>query len=183
MARFDLAAKGRVAIVIPRLHSRRMNGDAERVYYGLIRATGQHHAVAVIPAGEWSHLLRSDGSVTELTERPAILSNSILTAAEIVSIASGINNPAPGLMIARYDPDDAPSVINIDHYTAIENLPAHSIYPTALQKANVSDSDELRAALSQHVFLVKEDPDPEMHWVADFPQIFLEGRKKYFPFR
>ncbi len=158
-----------------------MNGDFARVYYGLIRATGQHHSVAVIPANEWSQLLRPDGSVTELTERPSILSNPVLSAAEIVSIASGISNPSPGLMIARYDPNDAPTVINIDQYTAIENLPRHSIYQSALQKANVPDSPELRASLSQHVFFVKEHPDPQMHWVADFPKIFLDGLKKNNP--
>lgn len=158
-----------------------MISDVQRVYYGLIRATGQCHSVAVVPVAEWAHLVRSDGSVTELTERPEILSNPILSAAEIVSIASGINNHNPGLMIARYDPKDAPTVINIDKYTAIENLPAHPIYKAALQKANLSDSDDLREVLKQNVFLVKEKPDPQIHWVEDFPKIFIDGRKKNAP--
>ena len=84
-------------------------------------------------------------------------------------------------MIARYDPTDAPTIINIDRYTAIEKLPEHPIYRTALLKANVVDSKELQAALIQHVFLVKEKPDPQMHWVDDFPQIFLDGRRKNGP--
>jgi hypothetical protein len=134
-----------------------------------------------MPSVEWSNLLRPDGSVTELTERPSILSNQVLSAAEIVSIASGIANASPGLMIARYDPNDATTVINIDRYTAIENLSKHPIYQSALQKAGVNDSTELRATLSQHVFLVKEKPDPQLHWVADFPQIFLDGLKKDKP--
>jgi hypothetical protein len=110
-----------------------MNPDQQRLYYGLIHATGDNRSVAVLPKSEWSQLLRSDGSVTELTQRPSIISNPVLQAAEIASIASGIANPSPGLMVARYDPDDAPSVINVDRYTAIEDLPAHPIYPRALK--------------------------------------------------
>jgi hypothetical protein len=166
-----------------RLEIPSVNNDAERVYYGLVRATGEQHSVAVLPAVEWSNLLRPDGSVTELTERPSILSNQVLSAVEIVSIASGIANASPGLMIARYDPDDAPTVINIDRYTAIENLPEHPIYQTVLQKGGVIDSAELRATLSRHVFLVKEKADPQLHWVEDFPQIFLDGLKKNNPLR
>lgn len=161
--------RGRVAPV---------NSEVEKVYYGLIRATSQQHSVVVVPAQDWARLLRPDGSVTELAERPEVLSNPVLTAAEIVSIASGICNASPGMMIARLDPKDAPTVINVDQYTAIEKLPEHPIYPTALARANVTDSLELRQALTQHIFVVKERPDPQMHWVAEFPEIFLAGRRK-----
>ena len=155
-----------------------MNPDQQRLYYGLIHATGDNRSVAVLPKSEWSQLLRSDGSVTELTQRPRIISNPVLQAAEIASIASGIANPSPGLMVARYDPDDAPSVINVDRYTAIEDLPAHPIYPRALQIAGASDTPEMRASLKDFVFVVKEDPDPNFHWFQDFPKIFLDGSKK-----
>jgi hypothetical protein len=144
----------------------------------MVHATGQNHSVAVLPKGEWSHLLRPDGSVTELTQLPSIISNPVLKTAEIVSIASGIANPNPGLMVARYDPNDAPSVINVDQYTAIEDLAAHPIYPKALQIAGVCDTHEIRASLKDFVFVVKEEPDPNFHWFQVFPQIFIDGLKK-----
>lgn len=155
-----------------------MNPDQQRLYYGLIHATGDSRSVAVLPRSEWANLVRVDGSVTELRQLPSIISNPVLKAAEIVSIASGIANASPGLMVARYDPHDAPSVINVDRYTAIEDLSAHPIYPQALQIAGVSDSSEIRDSLKDYVFVVKEKPDPKFHWFEDFPKIFIEGLKK-----
>ena len=153
----------------------------ERVYYGLVRATGDNRSVAVFSAAAWKQLVNDDGSVTELTERPEVLSNPVLSASEIVSIASGNANASPGMMIARHDPKDAPTEINIDKYTVIEDLASHPIYTEVLKKANVPDSDVLRAALANNVYIVKEKPDPAIHWVADFPKIFLEAKKKKPP--
>jgi hypothetical protein len=131
----------------------------------------------ILPASEWSQLLRPDGSVTELSQLPGALSDPVLRAKEIVSIASGIANPTPGLMVARLDLKDAPTVINIDKYSAIENLALHPIYPRVLQIAGLDDTPEIRTTLKNHVFVVKENPDGD-HWVEDFPKIFLNGLKK-----
>jgi hypothetical protein len=152
-----------------------MNTDATRVHYGLVHATGKKHSVAILPKSEWSRLLRSDGGITELVNLPRVLSNAELRAAEIVSIASGIANPSPGLMIARYDPNDAPNVINVDRYTVIENLVEHPIYFRTLSIAGVSDTPEIRDSLRNCVFFVKEQPDPNFHWFQDFPKLFTEA--------
>ena len=78
--------------------------------------------------------------------------------------------------VLRYDPVDAPYILNLDHYTIIENLHNHEIYSEALKVALIHDSPELRYELQNNIFIIKEPPN-DNHWMTDFPNYILNALK------
>ena len=122
-------------------------------------------------------LVRHDGKVTELEALPVAVDHPSLAASTIVAIASGIAVLQPGMDILRYDAKDAPYVINLDHYTIIENLHLHDIYPEALKVAKLEDTPQLRWELQNNVYVIKEPPN-DNHWLTEFPQFVLNAQKK-----
>jgi hypothetical protein len=126
---------------------------------------------------DWHRLVRPDGKITELEQLPAAINNPQLAASTLTAVASGIAIPQPGMDVLRYDLEDKPYVINLDHYTIIENLHLHDIYPEALRVARLDDTADLRYQLQNKIYVIKEPPN-ENHWMQDFPQYVLEALKR-----
>lgn len=149
--------------------------DIKKVCYILRRIEGK--SVHVIDKNDWHDLLRNDGTITELNDQPPPLGNPELKACTITTLASGICNPDPGIDVLRYDEDDAPKVINIDHYTVIENFESHPDYEKILSTAGIDDDVGLSAELNRKVFIIKEPP-MDNHHMEEFPEFIEKARFK-----
>ncbi len=149
--------------------------DVIRVYYTLRKVEGK--SVHILDKGEWHRLLRSDGTVTELEDLPPHMNSPELKACTITTLASGICNPDPGIDVLRYDEDDAPRVINIDHYIVIENFDRHPEYEHVLSLAGIDDDKDIRDELNSKVFVIKQPPGAN-HQVEDFPDFVEKARFK-----
>ena len=134
-------------------------------------------SISSITKAEWTSLVHSDGSLTELKEIPSSLNNPVLKASTIVAVASGIIVPNPGMDILRYHEKDMPQCINLDHYTIIENLPLHPMYNRILKSAKIDDTDEIKIKLSNNVWIVKEPPN-NYHWMHEFTEHILKAKIK-----
>ena len=146
----------------------------DRVNFALNRI--ENKSVAAMGSADWYRLVRSDGRITELEELPKAISNPKLAASTLTVVASGIAVAQPGMDVLRYDPVDAPYILNLDHYTIIENLHNHEIYSEALKVASIQDSPELRYELQNNIFIIKEPPN-DNHWMTDFPNYILNALK------
>ena len=100
-----------------------------------------------------------------------------LAASTIVAVASGVANPDPGCDVLRHDPADMPFIINLDHYSIIENLHLHDVYHEVLKVARIEETQELRFELQNSVYVIKEPPN-DYHWLQEFPQFVLEAKKR-----
>jgi hypothetical protein len=152
--------------------------NIQRVHYALHKIEAK--SVVTFDHSDWGRLVRADGTLTELEELPGPFNNPKLNASTLVAVASGMAVAQPGMDILRYDPGDEPFIINLDHYTIIENIHAHEIYPEALRVAGLKDSSELRFELQNNIYVIKEPPN-EHHWLTDFPQHVLEAKLKWKP--
>lgn len=147
----------------------------DRIYYAVRKI--ENKSVATVGYGDWMRLVRPDGEITELEALPAGINHPSLAASTIVAVASGIVVAQPGMDVFRYDAKDTPYVINLDHYTIIENLHLHDVYPEALKVAHLDDTPELRWELQNNVYVIKEPPN-DNHWLTEFPKYVLEAKKK-----
>ncbi|MBK1830778.1 hypothetical protein JIN77_08575 [Verrucomicrobiaceae bacterium R5-34] len=146
------------------------------IYYALNYI--KNKSVASMAYGDWARLVRDDGAITELAELPQAIANPKLEASTLVSVASGIAVPDPGMDVLRYDRKDDPYFINLDHYKIIENLQEHEIYPEVLHVAGMADSAELRYEFQNNIYVIKEPPNNN-HWLEDFPQHVLKAKMKF----
>jgi hypothetical protein len=149
--------------------------EITRLYYAIQKI--QNKSVATMGYADWARLVRSDGKLTELEALPEAINNPNLAASTLVAVASGIAVAQPGMDVLRYDPRDAPYIVNLDHYTIIENLHCHEIYYEALDVAKISDTPQLRYELQNNIYVIKEAPN-DNHWLKDFPSYVLEAKKK-----
>lgn len=120
-------------------------GDQARIVFSAIRVLGR--SVAVYARREWYRAINASGEPTILASAPYPTAAVAHHAAVVAIAGSGIENPDPGLDVVRYDAHDWPKVINIDHYTVIENLPAHPQFTSILSMARVGGSPELEDLL------------------------------------
>jgi hypothetical protein len=146
-----------------------------------IRYMFQHiekHSVITIMRGEWEKLVRDDGEPTHLEALPVKLS-AVAKQAEVVAIAaSGMSNQLSGIDVVRKDIADAPYIYNTDHYTVIEHLPAHSLYPNLLRKVGITDSVDLRSTLESWVWLIGPERIDGVHWATEIPAHVKNAKKK-----
>jgi hypothetical protein len=150
----------------------------DRIYYALNKI--EDKSVATMGYADWRRLVRPDGRLTELEELPSAINNQFLAATTITAVASGIAVPQPGMDVLRYDVRDGPYVINLDHYTIIENIHLHDVYSEALRVAKLEDTPQLRWELQNSVYVIKEPPN-ENHWMKDFPGYVLDALKRCGP--
>lgn len=148
----------------------------DKIYYVLRNI--EDKPVSMMGYADWFRLIRPDGNVTELVELPEAINNPSLNAATIVATASGIVNPTPGIDVFRYDQNDDPYVINMDHYTVIENFHMHDDYPKVLEMADIEDTQELKWELQNYIYIIKNPPIEDQHWFKDFPEFVLQAKKK-----
>lgn len=116
----------------------------------------------------WMRLVDPGGQPTELNAPPGPLEGVTGDACYFVCAASGIINPDPGIDVLRLDEDDAPHIINVDHYKVIERLSKHDAYLDICGQAGLADSPELRERLDELVFIVGPQR-PDDHWCKDIP--------------
>lgn len=147
----------------------------DRVYFALHRI--ENKSVASFGFADWYRMVRPDGTVTELEQLPPTIQNPGLAASTVVAVASGVANFDPGCDVLRYDPVDAPFVLNLDHYRVVENLHLHDVYPEVLKIAKIDDTPELRFELQNNVYVIKEPPN-DYHWLKDFPEFVLNAKKR-----
>jgi len=98
-------------------------------------------------------------------------------AANVMTAGSGIYNPSPGIDVVRYDPNDAPYIYNIDHYTVIELIASTSLYQKALKIARIEENEELNEYIQSHVFVVGPFREGN-HWVEEIPIQIREAKLK-----
>jgi hypothetical protein len=147
----------------------------DRIYFALRRI--EEKSVVSFGYADWCRMVRADGTVTELEQLPPSIQNPSLAASTIVAVASGVANPDPGCDVLRHDPADMPFIINLDHYSIIENLHLHDVYHEVLKVARIEDTQELRFELQNSVYVIKEPPN-DYHWLQEFPQFVLEAKKR-----
>jgi len=148
----------------------------DKIYFSLKHVSNK--SVVSMSREDWTKLVRDDGGVTELEGLPREVNNAGLRASLLVVVASGIENHDPGIDIFRHDPSDKPFVVNMDHYTVIENLQEHDVYSDVLRIAGVDDCPEIRSELKDKVYIVKDPPIENRHWFKDFPEFVLNAKKK-----
>jgi len=147
----------------------------DRIEFALEHVTDK--SVMTIESVDWRNLVTSDGAPTEIIETSPPLTALMSMATRVITAGSGIFNPDPGIDVVRYDRKDAPYIYNIDHYTVIENFPNHPQYQRALAVAGVEDSQELRQALLEHVFVVGPY-QLDHHWVEEIPEQIKNAKRK-----
>jgi hypothetical protein len=151
--------------------------NARRVIFSAGNFLGVN--VMSIPRDEWHEMVNLDGSPTRLQKAPTPLKEVERQAMVVAITASGVNNCSPGIDVLRLDAKDAPYIYNKDHYTAVETITLHSGYPTFLQHAGVTDTDELRDELNKKVYVIKNDPSEfDDHWCLEVPDQVRNAKPK-----
>lgn len=152
-----------------------MTAEVERVKYAVQRVNDRR-SVHWIPRGDWETLVREDGEPT-IVETCTLMDAVSREAQVVMGAASGVINNDPGMDIVRLDPQDAPRIYNVDHYTAIENLADHSSFGDILRIAGVDDTKALRDELSQYVHLVSPDKS-KPHQFEIVPEHIRHARRR-----
>ena len=138
----------------------------------------QGHSVTILSIDDWSELVHNTGETTRLEVVPTPLSGIMSASSRVAAAGSGILNPTPGIDVIRRDPGDAPRIYNVYHYTVIENLPQHTMYPEVLRVAGVADSAEMRASLIENVYIVGPEKIEGVHHVEELPDHIREASGK-----
>lgn len=99
------------------------------------------------------------------TPMASIAQTSSLIACTAQRVATGL----PTVKIYRDDPQDAPTPINVDTYSVIENITERSDFADIVKAASTKDDSNLRQYLSERVYFVKRKAGPD-HWLAELPR-------------
>jgi hypothetical protein len=149
--------------------------DFERIRFAMCHV--QENSVVVFEREQWYRLIRATGEPTRLEYPPEPIAG-VMNEAVVVAVAgSGQENPNPGLDIVRRDAKDDPYIYNKDHYPVVEDLPSLPRYKDFLSIARVTDSEGLRTALRDHVFIVGPEKG-EGHWVEEVPEQIRNAKPK-----
>ncbi len=147
----------------------------DRLHYALEKVTDK--SVFIIERSEWERIIDNNGEPIKLRKVPASISGLTSMASIVMAAGSGIYNPSPGIDIVRSDPNDAPYVFNIDHYTVFENFTYASHYQDTLRVARIEESEELNIFIQSHVFVVGPYQQDD-HWVEEIPIHIREAKYK-----
>ena len=98
------------------------------------------------------------------TPMASITQKSSLIACTAHRIVDGL----PVVTIYRDDPKDAPTPINVDNYTVIEDITQRRDFGDIVKAATTEDDSNLRQHLSERVYLVKSKPGND-HWLPELP--------------
>ncbi len=151
--------------------------DVRRIIFAAEHVLGRD--VMSMRRQDWLNMIHSDGSPTLLNEAPDPCQGVMHDAMVVAVAASGNVNPDPGFDIARYDPDDAPHIFNIDHYQVFERFQQHGHYQRILGLAGVGDSARLQDTLDDNVFIIKrEAAETADHWSKQLPHRINIARHK-----
>ena len=101
---------------------------------------------------------------TEATPVAGVESDGAL----IASVAAQGSKGDVRVSIYRHDPKDAPTEVNVDHYTVLTNLASNPRLAEIANAASTSLNPNLTQHLQNNVFWVKEDKGDD-HWLAEVP--------------
>lgn len=146
-----------------------------RIAYALGHLRGT--SVFAMPKEEWRALIHHSGEPTVLDDLPDDLAAVREQALYLGAAGSGEMNPTPGIDVVRHDPGDAPTVINIDHYTVIENLPDHDQYEKVLSTCGFPSDPNLGDTLRDYVFVCGPERS-ENHWCETIPEHIANARHR-----
>ena len=85
-------------------------------------------------------------------------------ATVVAATAHCISSSGVEVAIYRYDPNDV-KPYNKDLYSVWEDLPSHSCYHSIVAAASTEDNENLRAFLSNNVFIVSQSKKGD-HWLS-----------------
>ena len=116
---------------------------------------------------QWEQFRVQDHPVSTNVERTPmrrVASDASVAAA----FARNCSEQTSEIVIWRYDEKDQPTPLNSDRYTVWKDLPSHHSYKQMVSAASTEDNENLRQALRENVYIVKEAPG-EDHWMAKLP--------------
>ena len=113
----------------------------------------------------WKELkLQEDKPVLmDVSQTP--MSGVVRDALVVAAVAQRTSTATARISIYRYDPEDAPTDYNVDHYEVWEDLPSYHDYEEIVLAASTQDDDNLRGFMQGNVFIVKEKPGKD-HWLS-----------------
>jgi len=98
------------------------------------------------------------------TPMASVAQTSSLLACTAHRMASGL----PIVNIYRSDPKDAPTPVNKDTYSVIEDITQRDDFGDIIKAASTQEDPNLRQYLSERIYLVKRNPGPD-HWLTELP--------------
>ena len=125
-------------------------------------------SVLIMPRTDWEALQVCSTEPVQIDIRSTPMAAVATDAVVMAAMAYRLSSKTAQIEIFRYDPSDAPTSINKDSYSVIEDVLHRPDYPTIVNRASTSDNDNLRCFLSEHVFLIKEEPGND-HWLKNLP--------------
>ncbi len=147
-------------------------GDAKQRY---IYALGHHKdkSIFAVHKDEWQNNYLPTGyncTATAYFGEPPSELREVCKDATVVGIELSLSDDEPKpLNIVRLDSTDAPMIFNRDQYQVYQSPCLATSYPVVVTKYGITDSPELRAQLSDYVFLIgpyKDIPDHHTSQVA-----------------
>jgi hypothetical protein len=79
--------------------------------------------------------------------------------------------------VVRHDPNDAPYIYNIYHYTVMKHFSSAPIYPQVLKVAQIESIPALDEFIQNHVFVVGPYHD-DNHWIEEIPEHIKNAKQK-----
>lgn len=150
--------------------------DTDRFKFALEHVAD--NSVFIVDRTEWERMVDESGEPIRIENVPPTLSGLVSVSAHVMTAGSGIYNPSPGMDVVRLDPNDAPYIYNIYHYTVMEHFSSASIYQQVLTVAQIEGSAELDKFIQDHVFVVGPYREDNNHWVEEIPKHIKNAKQK-----
>ncbi len=125
----------------------------------------------------WASMVRADGSPTRTDTLPGSLDSATKAPAFNMAACSGLANDDAGIDVVRDAPEDAPDIINTDHYRVIEDLATHGDWTRMIEAIGL-DEDSVRAAVADYVFILGPERLPNHHHTASILPHIAQARPK-----
>jgi len=113
----------------------------------------------------WKELKFQEGKPILIDVSQTPMSGVARDALVVAAVALRSSTSTARISIYRYDPEDAPTPYNVDHYEVWEDLPSFHDYEEIVSAASTRDDDNLRGFMQGNVFIVKEKPGKD-HWLS-----------------
>ena len=133
-------------------------------YFGRV----ENKSVLIMSRNDWFSFGASEGSPVQIDVTQTPMSSVAQSASMLGAFAVKQSPSANQIHIYRWDQKDAPSPINLDKYSVLEDLSAHSNYQKYVQGTSINDNEELQSFLHDNVILVKERKGSD-HWLSALP--------------
>ncbi len=133
-------------------------------YWGRMEDT----SILSMPREQWHDLVGHLGEPIAFDVRSSPMAGVTRSASVVAAVAHEFSNTTARVSIFRDDPTDAPFRINLDHYKVWTDLSANSALSGMITAASTEYNDNMKRAIKDHVYFVKEKPGPD-HWLPTLP--------------